>query len=403
MTHVDRAAPRERGCTLRPRVFLSYRRKDTPGQASWIYDGLVRHLGPDRVFRDFDVIQAGSSFAAAIREALAESDLVLALIGHGWLEEDPAARRTRLFDPEDWVRLELESALGSGTPILPVLINGVTMPPPGLVPEELWPVLGIEAVEVSDKNRDTDVKVLVETIASLLNDSSLCRALARLSYRLRRLLFCATVLLTLGLALLTWKELRDRSRNDVVEAIRPYGFEQLEGGLFSSKLEFRGDATGFSKGISTVAKLSGVVDLDLLRNTELQDLGKPEELPRLRSLDLSCCTNMVMLNGLAGQGRLEELLLSDVSATSFEFLGSLRSLRTLDLRGTLFGDSDFTHLALLEDLRVLKVPAVPDPAALEPLKNLSYLCVQDSDPALLESALPWVDVVVRCPLSACTG
>ena len=63
------------------RVFISYRREDTPGYAGRVYDSLAERFGEDRLFMDIDTIRPGSEFTEVITEALAECDVLLALIG----------------------------------------------------------------------------------------------------------------------------------------------------------------------------------------------------------------------------------------------------------------------------------------------------------------------------------
>src|SRR5688572_978191 len=92
-------------------IFLSYRRDDTEGQAGRLYDDLVEVFGTDAVFMDVAGIEAGRDFRKAIDQHVSSCGVLLAFIGTDWLTaRDPSGQR-RLDDPNDFVRLEIASAL----------------------------------------------------------------------------------------------------------------------------------------------------------------------------------------------------------------------------------------------------------------------------------------------------
>jgi hypothetical protein len=59
------------------RVFVSYRRADTPHVAGRLFDRLEARFGTGNVFMDVDSIEPGLDFA----EAIGACDVLLALIG----------------------------------------------------------------------------------------------------------------------------------------------------------------------------------------------------------------------------------------------------------------------------------------------------------------------------------
>jgi TIR domain len=93
------------------RVFISYRRQETAWPARELYDVLVAELGPDRVFKDVDNIEPGDDFVERIQSAVGSCQVLLALIGPQWLTITDARGERRLDDPQDFVRLEVETAL----------------------------------------------------------------------------------------------------------------------------------------------------------------------------------------------------------------------------------------------------------------------------------------------------
>jgi hypothetical protein len=71
-----------------------------------------------------------------ITGAVQSCAVLLAVIGGRWLEAaGPDGRR--LDDPDDFVRLEIEAALARGVRVIPVLVDGTTMPRPDQLPASL--------------------------------------------------------------------------------------------------------------------------------------------------------------------------------------------------------------------------------------------------------------------------
>lgn len=88
-------------------VYISYRREQAPWTAGRIYDELVRQLGSRRVRLD----------AGPAAEILPACAIVLVLVDPGWTEPLDEA-----------VAAEVELAAAQGKRIIPVLIEGATMP-----------------------------------------------------------------------------------------------------------------------------------------------------------------------------------------------------------------------------------------------------------------------------------
>src|SRR3954447_3071774 len=91
-------------------IFISYRRQEANYLAGWLHDRLADHFGEDRVFLDIDSIKPGVDFMRVIVEAIAQSGILLLLIGPQWLAANGSGHR-RLDDPTDPIRLEIETAL----------------------------------------------------------------------------------------------------------------------------------------------------------------------------------------------------------------------------------------------------------------------------------------------------
>lgn len=135
-----------------PKIVISYRRSDTQAIAGRIYDRLVTHYGDESVFMDIDKIPIGTDFRQYIRDELRTADLFLAVIGPRWLGPRDDGR-LRINDRADPVRVEIETALENGMPVIPVLVDGASMPPEEVLPDALKDFAFINAAMV-DIGRD---------------------------------------------------------------------------------------------------------------------------------------------------------------------------------------------------------------------------------------------------------
>lgn len=150
-------------------VFVSYRRKDTPGHAGRLYDYLKRELGAHHVFRDNEGIGGGDDFGQVLTAKLLKCDVVLVIIGPRWLAmEDIKVSGRRIDHPEDWIRREVLTGLQSGKVVIPVLVDGAHMPTSEELPDDIAKLSGRHAVELSDKRWDYDCSMLLESIRRAL-------------------------------------------------------------------------------------------------------------------------------------------------------------------------------------------------------------------------------------------
>lgn len=121
-----------------PRIFISYRRSDTPVITGRLHDYLIATFGEDNVFKDVDSIPAGADFRAELNRAVGSSDVLLVMIGPKWLADNDGSGKPRLFDPDDFVRIEAEHALTRrDILVIPVLAQNAPMPSAQDLPESL--------------------------------------------------------------------------------------------------------------------------------------------------------------------------------------------------------------------------------------------------------------------------
>ena len=147
-------------------VFISYRRDDTEGEAGRLFDDLTREFGSNSVFMDVAGIRPGVDFVKAIEENVADCGVLLAIIGPTWATIANAGGQRRLEDPNDFVVLEIASALKRDVPVIPVLVHGAKMPSQDQLPESLKSFSHRNSVELSHARWPSDVQLLIEALNS---------------------------------------------------------------------------------------------------------------------------------------------------------------------------------------------------------------------------------------------
>lgn len=145
-------------------IFISYRREDSRGAAGRIYDRLELAFGHDRIFMDVDTIQPGMDFVKAIEEAVDITDIFLVVIGPNWLNAADSAGNRRLDNPEDFVRLEVGSALKRDVRVIPVLVDEAIMPRSIDLPNDLQALTRRNAIEISHTRFSMDAERLIRAI-----------------------------------------------------------------------------------------------------------------------------------------------------------------------------------------------------------------------------------------------
>ena len=145
-------------------VFVSYRRGDSEGQARALNFELVKLIGKDSVFMDVDSIALGQDFRRILHERLESCDLMLTLIGPGWLDAKDAAGNRRLESATDFVRQEIAAALKRNIPVIPVLLQGAQMPPAERLPEDVKELAYRNGFELSHSTWESDVNEMVRRL-----------------------------------------------------------------------------------------------------------------------------------------------------------------------------------------------------------------------------------------------
>ncbi len=145
-------------------IFVSYRREDAAGEARALFSSLAEQLGAGSAFMDVDNIALGRDFRDALNERLNDCDVLLALIGKGWLTSKNRQGKPRLEDSNDFVRLEILAALKRNIPVTPVLVQDAEMPSADQLPEELRDFAYRNAFELSHARWESDVREMVRRL-----------------------------------------------------------------------------------------------------------------------------------------------------------------------------------------------------------------------------------------------
>jgi hypothetical protein len=150
------------------KVFISYRRDDAAGDAGRLADHLYKRFGPERVFLDIETIEPGTDFVQVLHRSLKETAAVLVVIGRRWVDITDAAGVRRLDDPADFVRQEVEAALGRGVPVVPVLVQGAALPRAEELPDTLTPLITRQAASLDHAEFHADAERLCDRLAPLV-------------------------------------------------------------------------------------------------------------------------------------------------------------------------------------------------------------------------------------------
>ncbi|MEE8586367.1 MAG: SUMF1/EgtB/PvdO family nonheme iron enzyme [Acidobacteriota bacterium] len=139
-------------------IFISYRRDDA-GDARLIVEGLKQKLG-----HPVSPIKPRAGSVEAIENAVGSCHVLVALIGDRWLEATDEDGQRRLDDPQDFIRLEIATALERNVKVIPVLLRGARMPRESELPEPLKAVTRRQALKVSDERWDYDMGRLAQAV-----------------------------------------------------------------------------------------------------------------------------------------------------------------------------------------------------------------------------------------------
>jgi TIR domain len=154
------------------KIFINYRREDSAPTAGRLHDRLAQVFGRKQVFMDVDEIPAGIDFVAHLNSQVAACKVLLVVIGPHWLDVKNEAGQRRLNQPEDFVAIEIAAALARDIRVIPVLVDGASIPKASELPDSLKPLVRRQAIEVRQPYFGRDAEALIERVREALGDKA---------------------------------------------------------------------------------------------------------------------------------------------------------------------------------------------------------------------------------------
>jgi DNA polymerase len=115
---------------------------------------------------DVNSIEPGADFVTTLEEAVAVCDVFLAMIGPQWVHITDSEGQRRLDQWNDFVRIEIASALKQNKVVIPILVGRAAMPSPDELPDDIKSLSRRNAVELSHQRFAYDVEKLIQVIKS---------------------------------------------------------------------------------------------------------------------------------------------------------------------------------------------------------------------------------------------
>src|SRR5262245_11927044 len=143
------------------KVFICYRRDDSAGHAGRVHDRLEREFGRDLLFMDVDAIPLGADFTKILREEVAKCDVLLAVIGPNWLNVRDEQGNRRLDETDDFVRIEIATALQRDSPVIPIVLDCASNPKAEQLPNDLEELTHRNGLDVRHASFHSDVDKLI--------------------------------------------------------------------------------------------------------------------------------------------------------------------------------------------------------------------------------------------------
>lgn len=125
-------------------------------------------MGGSNVFLDIEGIRPGLSFRQEIQSQLAGCEVMLVVIGKLWLTVTDTTGKRRLDYQDDFVRFEIGTALKRGIPVVPILVQGTTLPLESELTDDLKPLAERQAYVVRHDRWDSDVGLLIARLSAMV-------------------------------------------------------------------------------------------------------------------------------------------------------------------------------------------------------------------------------------------
>jgi TIR domain-containing protein len=266
-------------------IFISYRREDSAPYAGRLYDRLSARFGEEFVFMDVDDIKPGANFVSLIDEKVGSCDALIAVMGKDWLSSKDKSGNARLGDAEDFVRLEIATALRRNILVIPALVAGTTMPRAQDLPEPLAELAQRQAVELNDKDFSRDVDQLIEALEKVpeLKEKKAARGDGPRKQGARRTIAWVAVLpfvLFAAIVFWQWQQPKAAKLEGVWEAQVNYSWGEsfkesftlkANGNQLTGTASFLGDRRGIQEGKIEGARISFFVPFQSMSGSNITE------------------------------------------------------------------------------------------------------------------------------------
>ena len=369
------------------KIFISYRRSDDPGSAQALFAHLAQSFGAEELFMDVADIEPGLNFVQVLKDQVARCDVLIAVIGKGWIDarDDTGARR--LDNPEDFVRIEIEFALKLGKRVIPVLVRQAQMPRADELPESMKSLAACNAVPLTHERFQSDTRDLIAALQRVLgteNAKARQRAVPIQPFVATLLGVACMVLLLAGVLWYRWYF--DKDRPIAALARLGWAITKVDG---KSQFEVHRAVPSMQEFSTYFAQLTEPFRLSFINVLGLNDLHYLSNAERCTTITVML-GNFTDISELKGFRYLKNLIIEDLPAdkqgvVDASALSSLLSLQTLTLSGSRVRDVEFlasttklTQLSLASTL-VSDISTVSRLPVLDSL-NIAQTGVMDLEP-----------------------
>jgi TIR domain len=147
------------------KIFINYRREDDPAFAARVRDELAATFGKSNLFMDIDNLLAGQRFDKELAKALAECNVLIAVIGRHWMQ---SLRDKSRIGERDYVREEIAEALKREIVVVPTCVGPEghmpAMPRPDDLPADIRDLVHYQKQDISHENFVRDVASLTSAL-----------------------------------------------------------------------------------------------------------------------------------------------------------------------------------------------------------------------------------------------
>jgi hypothetical protein len=157
------------------KIFINYRHDDDPGNTGRLFDRLLETFQPQQLFMDVDSIAPGLDFVKVLEEQVAECDVMISVIGKAWLDARDETGVRRLDNPNDFVRIEIESALNQGKRVIPVLVGEARLPRSNELPKTMEALTRLQAVHLTYERFRAYTQRLLDALQRILKTAEASR------------------------------------------------------------------------------------------------------------------------------------------------------------------------------------------------------------------------------------